>query len=82
MSVPGAAGFVPLEDAGAIPLGEEELVDGRDGVTEGVTFKGRAAEDGGGMVESVHGDQYVCERHVGWRVSCTLRQAENIFCMS
>ena len=49
MSV-GAAGFVPLAGAWLDPLGEEELVDGRDGVTDGVTFKGRAAEEGGGMM--------------------------------
>lgn len=66
MSV-GAAGFVPLGAAGVAPLGEEELVDGRDGVTAGVTFKGRAAEDGGGMVGPVCGDQCARERHVGWR---------------
>lgn len=34
----------------AAPLAAMGLVVARDGVTEGVTFKGRAEDDGGGML--------------------------------
>lgn len=59
-------GFVPFDGARVGPLGEEGPVVGRDGVTDGVTFKGRAVEDGGGMVGPVRGAQRRSERRVGY----------------
>lgn len=56
MSEAGFAGLVPFDDGARVgPLGVEEPVDGRDGVTDGVTFSGRAADDGGGMAGRVRG---------------------------
>lgn len=40
---------VETVEAAVEPLGDEGAGDGRDGVAAGVTFKGSAAEDGGGM---------------------------------
>ena len=61
----GVVGFVLAEGTEVDPLGEEGPVDGRDGVTDGVTFSGSAAEDGGGMLKPTRGVQCHCERHVG-----------------
>ena len=66
-------GFAPFDGARVDPLGEEGPVDGRDGVTDGVTFKGRALEDGGGMVGPVHGTQRRSERRVGYGKASTRR---------
>lgn len=43
-----AGGLAPAGAGRVAPPGEDELGDGRDGVTEGVTLRGRA-EDAGGM---------------------------------
>lgn len=62
---------VPFAGPWMEPLGEEGPVDGLDGVTDGVTLRGRAADDGGGILQSASGAQYSGERS---SVSCTLDQ--------
>ena len=42
-------GLVDAADAAVELLGDEETGDGREGVAAGVTFRGSAAEDGGGI---------------------------------
>lgn len=76
MSVAGA-GFVPLVEATIDPLGEEGPVDGREGVTDGVTFNGRAADDGGGMSVSARGVPYDRERRLDYHIQL---QSQNCKC--
>ena len=42
----------PLDGARVVPLGDEGPGDGLDGVADGVTLRGRAAADEGGIVNS------------------------------
>ena len=50
--------FVPSDGANEVPLVVIGLAALLDGVTDGVTFKGKAADDGGGMPTA--GSQSLC----------------------
>jgi hypothetical protein len=56
MSEGGLVDFVPFDGVRVEPLGDEGLGDGLEGVADGVTFKGSAADEAG-ILNSVYRDQ-------------------------